>query len=157
MAIRPARVPGRAGPVIWRSGQETLAVAIAISGGVCVAMGLCRTPPRPPWSGWPTATSPRLSSPLISCRATPPIVWTITALVAVLSLAIHRTSLVWRWLGVVGLVAAAIFLLGSIFSVLGRTPQGSSSLVGVGLFILWMLVLSGGLWRTASRSIDPRL
>jgi hypothetical protein len=39
-----------------------------------------------------------------------PIVWTITALVTVLSLVIHRTGLVWRWLGAVGLVAAAIFL-----------------------------------------------
>ena len=26
-------------PVIWRAGQEPLAVAVAISGGVCVAMG----------------------------------------------------------------------------------------------------------------------
>ena len=76
----------------------------------------------------------------------------ITALVAVLSLAIQRTGLVWRWLGSVGLVAAAIFLLGSIFSVLGRTPEKSSSLLGVGLFIGWMLVLSAGLWRTAASS-----
>jgi hypothetical protein len=70
----------------------------------------------------------------------------------VLSLAIQRTGLVGRWLGVVGLVAAAIFLLGSIFSVLGRSPEGNSSLLGVGLFIGWMLVLSAGLWRTAASS-----
>jgi len=81
-----------------------------------------------------------------------PVVWTITALVAELSLAIQRTGLVERWLGVAGLVAAAIFLLGSIFSVLGRTPEKSSSLLGVGLFIGWMLVLSAGLWRTAASS-----
>jgi hypothetical protein len=81
-----------------------------------------------------------------------PVVWAITALVAVLSLAIQRTGLVRRWLGGVGLVAAAIFLLGSIFSVLGRTPEGSSSLLGVSLFIGWMLVLSAGLWRTAASS-----
>jgi hypothetical protein len=80
----------------------------------------------------------------------------VAALVAVLSLAIQRTGLIWRWLGVVGLVAAAIFLLGSVFSVLGRTPEGSSSLVGVGLFIVWMLVLSAGLWRGAARSTPPR-
>ena len=85
-------------------------------------------------------------------KAAPPIVWTITALVAVLSLAIQRTGLVWRWLGGVGLVAAAIFLLGSVFSVLGRTPEGSSSLLGVGLFMVWMLLLSAGLWRTAASS-----
>jgi hypothetical protein len=72
-----------------------------------------------------------------------PVVWTITALVAALSLAICRTGLVGRWLGVAGLVAAVIFLLGSVFSVLGPTPEGSSSLVGVGLFIIWMLALTG--------------
>jgi hypothetical protein len=42
--------------------------------------------------------------------------------------------------------AVILFLLGSVFSVLGRTPEGSSSLVGVGIFIVWMLVLSAGLW-----------
>jgi len=36
--------------------------------------------------------------------------------------------------------------------VLGRTPEKSSSLLGVGLFIGWMLVLSAGLWRTAASS-----
>jgi hypothetical protein len=75
-----------------------------------------------------------------------PIVWTITALVAVLSLAIQRTGLVWRWLSAAGMAAAVIFLLGSVFSVLGRTPEQNSSLVGIGLFIVWMLLLSIGLW-----------
>jgi hypothetical protein len=74
----------------------------------------------------------------------------------VLSLAIQRTGLVWRWLGAVGLVAAAIFLLGSVFSVLGRTPEGSSSLLGVGLFIVWTLLLSADLWRSAAGSKPPR-
>ena len=86
-----------------------------------------------------------------------PIVWTITALVAALSLAIYRTGLVGRWLGVAGLVAAAVFLLGSVFSVLGRMPEGGSSLVGVGLFIVWMLALSVSLWRTPAGSArSPR-
>jgi hypothetical protein len=76
-----------------------------------------------------------------------PIVWAITALVAVLSLAIWRTGLVGRWLGMAGLVAAAVFLVGSVFSILGRTPESGSSLVGVGLFIVWMLAVSVGLWR----------
>ena len=35
-------------PVIWRTGQETLALAVAISGGVFVAWALSPTPPRPP-------------------------------------------------------------------------------------------------------------
>jgi hypothetical protein len=54
------------------------------------------------------------------------------------------------------LVAAAVFLLGSVFSILGRTPEGTSSLVGVGLFIVWMLALSAGLWRAGSTSAAPR-
>jgi hypothetical protein len=84
-----------------------------------------------------------------------PIVWAITALVAVLSLANLRTGLVGRWLGAVGVVAAGIFLLGSVFSILGRSPEGNTSLVGVGLFIVWMLLLSAGLWRTAASSTPP--
>jgi hypothetical protein len=85
-----------------------------------------------------------------------PVVWAITALVAVLSLAIYRTGLVGRWVGVAGLIAAALFLLGSLFSVLGRTPEQNSSLVGVGVFVVWMLLLSAALWRTASTSTAPR-
>jgi hypothetical protein len=40
-----------------------------------------------------------------------PMVWTITALVEAVSLAVYRTGLVWRWLGVAGLVTAAVFAL----------------------------------------------
>jgi hypothetical protein len=35
-------------PVIWQARQEPLAVAVAISGGVFVAMGFVSTRPRPP-------------------------------------------------------------------------------------------------------------
>jgi hypothetical protein len=35
-------------PVIWQAGQEPLAVAVAISGGVFVQWDLCPTRPRPP-------------------------------------------------------------------------------------------------------------
>ena len=85
-----------------------------------------------------------------------PVVWTISAMVAAISLAIYRTGLVGRWLGMAGLVAAVIFLLGSVFSILGRTSEGSSSLIGVGLFIVWMLALSAALWRASSTSTTPR-
>ena len=47
-------------------------------------------------------------------------------------------------------LAVAVGTSGGVFSVLGRTPEGGSSLVGVGLFIVWMLALSAGLWRTAA-------
>jgi hypothetical protein len=143
-------------PVIWRAGQETLAVGVAISGGIFVAMGFVSNAAETALLGVADSNQPAAVVALDQLQGRTPVVWTITALVAVLSLAIQRTSLVRRWLGTVGLVAAAVFLLGSVFSVLGRTPEGSSSLVGVGLFIGWMLVLSAGLWRSATSSTPPR-
>ena len=142
-------------PVVWRAGQEALAVAVAISGGVFVAMGFVSNAAETALISVADSNQPAAVLALDQLQGRIPVVWAITALVAVLSLAIQRTSLVWRWLGSVGLVAAAIFLLGSVFSVLGRTPEGSSSLVGVGLFIVWMLVLSAGLWRSAASGTAP--
>jgi hypothetical protein len=143
-------------PVIWQAGQQTLAVAVAISGGVFVAMGFVSTAAETALISVADSNQPAAVLALDQLQGRTPIVWTITALVTVISLAIQRTGLVWRWLGVAGLAAAAIFLLGSIFSVLGRTPEGSSSLVGVGVFIVWMLVLSVGLWRSPAGSPRPR-
>jgi hypothetical protein len=143
-------------PLIWRAGQEPLAVAVAISGGVFVAMGFVSNAAETALLGVADSNQPAAVLALDQLQGRTPVVWTITALVAALSLAIQRTGLVWRWLGMLGLVAAAIFLLGSVFSVLGRTPEGSSSLLGVGLFIVWMLVLSAGLWRRAASSTAPR-
>jgi hypothetical protein len=47
------------------------------------------------------------------------------------SLAGLRTRLLPTWLGVAGLGAAGVFPPGSMSSVLGRTAEGNSSLVGV--------------------------
>jgi hypothetical protein len=144
-------------PVIWWARQESLAVAVAISGGVFVAMGFVSTAAETALIGVADSNQPAAVLALDQLQGRTPIVWTITALVAVLSLAIQRTGLVWRWLGVVGSVVTAIFLLGSVFSVLGRTPEQNSSLVGIGLFIVWMLVLSAGLWRGATSSTPTGL
>jgi hypothetical protein len=143
-------------PVIWRAGQETLAVAVAVSGAVFLAMGFASNAAETALVGVADGNQPAAVLALDQLQDRTPIVWTITALVAAVSLAIQRTGLVWRWLGVAGLVAAAVFLLGSVFSVLGRTPEGNGSLVGVGVFIVWMLVLSAGLWRAALTSTTPR-
>jgi hypothetical protein len=137
-------------PVIWRASQETLAVAVAISGGAFVAMGFASNAAETALIGVADANQPAAVLALDELQGRTPIVWTITALVAALSLTIWRTGLVWRWLGIAGLVAAAVFLLGSVFSDLGPTAEGGSSLVGVGLFIVWMLAVSVGLWRTAA-------
>jgi hypothetical protein len=143
-------------PIIWRAGQETLAVAVGISGGVFVAMGFVSNAAETALIGVADANQPAAVLALDQLQGRTPVVWTITALVAALSLAIWRTGLVARWLGVAGLIAAAVFLLGSVSSVLGRNPEGSSSLVGVGLFIIWMLALSVSLWRTPARSAPSR-
>jgi hypothetical protein len=52
-------------------------------------------------------------------------------------------------LGVAGLVVAGVFALGSMFSVLGRTVEGSSSLFGVSLYIVWLLLVALCLWQAA--------
>jgi hypothetical protein len=137
-------------PVIWRAGQETLAVAVGISGGVFVAMGLVSNAAETALIWVADTNQPAAVLALDQLQGRTPIVWTITALVAALSLAIWRSRLLGRWLGVAGLVAAAIFLVGSVVSVLGPTPEEGSSLVGVGLFIVWMLAVSVGLWRTTA-------
>src|SRR4029453_4738454 len=118
-------------PVIWRAGQETLAVAVAISGGVFVAMGFASNAAETALIGGADANQPAAVRVLDGLQGRIPIVWTITALVAALSVAIWRTGLVGRWLGPAGLAAAAVFLVGSVFSVL-------------------MLAVSVGLWRTAA-------
>ena len=143
-------------PIIWQAGQQTLAVAVGISGGVFLAMGFVSNAAETALIGVADSNQPAAVLALDQLQGRTPIVWTITALVAALSLAIQRTGLVWHWLGVAGLVAAAVFLLGSVFSVLGRTPEGKGSLIGVGIFIVWMLALSAGLWRTASGTTAPR-
>jgi hypothetical protein len=143
-------------PFVWRAGQESLAVAVAISGGVFVAMGFVSNAAETALIAVADGNQPAAVLALNQLQGRTPVVWTITALVAVVSLAVHRTGLVWRWLGVVGLVAAALFLVGSVFSVGGQTPEGSSSLVGVGVFVVWMLVLCAGLWRAASQRTSPR-
>jgi hypothetical protein len=110
-------------PVIWRAGQQTLAIAVGISGAVFLAMGFMSNAAETALVGVADSNEPAAVLALNHLQGRTPIVWTITALVAVISLAIQRTGLVWRWLGVAGLIAAAVFLLDSIFSVLGRTPE----------------------------------
>jgi hypothetical protein len=111
-------------PVIWQAGQQSLAVAVGISGSVFLAMGFMSNAAETALIGVADSNQPAAVLALHQLQGRTPIVWTITALVAAVSLAIRRTGLVWRWLGVAGLVAAAVFLLGSVFSVLGRTPRG---------------------------------
>jgi hypothetical protein len=80
-------------PVIWRAGQETLAVAVGISGGVFVAMGFVSNAAETALLGVADSNQPAAVLALDQLQGRTPVVWTITALVAVLSLAIQRTGL----------------------------------------------------------------
>ena len=131
-------------------------MAVATSGGVFVAIGFVSNAAETALIWVADRNQPAAALALDQLQGRTPVVWTISAMVTVLSLAIYRTGLVGRWLGMAGLVAAVIFLLGSVFSILGQTPEGSSSLIGVGLFIVWMLALSAALWRASSTSTTPR-
>src|SRR5919201_1457590 len=85
--------------VVWRAGQETLAVAVGISGGVFLAMGFASNAAETALIGVADSHQPAAVLALDQLQGRTPIVWTVTALVAVLSLVIRRTGLAWRWLG----------------------------------------------------------
>jgi hypothetical protein len=141
-------------PAVWRSGQGTLAIATGICGALFLGMGFVSSAAET--ALYAVAGSDQLAAvaALNELQGRTPVVWTITALVAALSLAVRRTGLVWRWLAPAGFVAAGFFLLGSVFSVLGRSAEGRGSLVGVGLFIVWMAAFCAGLWARRHRPVS---
>jgi hypothetical protein len=98
----------------------------------------------------PDGNEPGAVDALNQLQGRTPVVWGRCRPGHRVSLAILRAGLLWRWLGISGLVLAGIFLLASIASLVGRGVEGGYSLIGVGLFVVWMLAVSAGLWRTAS-------
>jgi hypothetical protein len=142
--------------VIWRAGQETTAVAVLVAGTVFWATGFMSTAAETALVGVSDSNEPGAVDALNQLQGRTPVVWAVTALVTMISLAILRAGLLWRWLGISGLVLAGVFLLASIASLVGRGVEGGYSLIGVGLFIVWMLALAAGLWRTASADIAQR-
>jgi hypothetical protein len=140
---------------IWRAGQETAAVAVLVAGTVFLALGFMSTAAETALVGVADSNEPGAVDALNQLQGRTPVVWAVTALATTISLAILRTGLLWRWLGFSGLVLATVFLLASISSLVGRGVEGGYSLIGVGLFIVWMLALSAGLRRTASANTAP--
>jgi hypothetical protein len=139
--------------VVRRAGEATLATAIAISGTLFVALGFVSQAAETALVGAADAGDLSAVLALNQLQGRTPIVWSITALTAAVSLSALRTRLLPKWLAVGGLVASGVFALGSTFSVLGRAVEGNSSLFGVGLFIVWMLVLAVFLWRAAGQAV----
>lgn len=142
-------VPAGLVPVLWKAGHESIAVAVAVSSTLFVAMGFVSTAAETALAN--AADEPAAVLALNQLQGRVPVVWAFTALAASIAWAVLRTRLLRKWFGIASVVAAVVFLLGSIFSVLGPTPEGRSSNYGIALSILWTLVLGTGLWRASSR------
>jgi hypothetical protein len=142
-------VPAGLVPVLWRAGQESIAVAVGVTSTLFVGVGFVSMASE---TALANATDERAAVVALNqLQGRVPVVWTFAAVAATLGWALLRTGLVWRWLGVASMVAAVIFLLGSIFSVLGQEPEGRSSNYGIALAILWMLSVGIGLLRAPDR------
>jgi hypothetical protein len=135
--------------LIRQAGRDTLATAITVSGAAFVAMGFISQAAETALIGVADAGDQSAVLALNHLQGRIPIVWTIAALLR--SGLFGRTThpVVPAWLGVAGLVAAGVFALGSMFSVIGRTVGGSSSLFGVTLYIVWLLLVAVCLWQAA--------
>jgi hypothetical protein len=135
--------------LIRQAGRDTLATAVTVSGAAFVALGFISQAAETALVGVADAGDQSAVLALNHLQGRIPIVWTITALTVAVALAGLRTRLLPTWLGVAGLIAAGVFALGSMSSVLGRTVEGNSSLFGVGLFIVWLLLVALCLWQAA--------
>jgi hypothetical protein len=135
--------------VVRRAGEETLAVALGVAGTAFIALGFMSTAAETALVGVADGSDPGAIDALNELQGRTPVIWAVTALMTATSLAALRTGLLPRWLGIGGLVLAGIFLLASVSSLVGRTVEGGYSLIGVVLFIVWMLALSACLWRAA--------
>lgn len=141
--------------VVRQAGHEPLAAAVLVAGTVFLALGFMSIAAETALVGVAADNEPGAVEALNQLQGRTPVVWAVTSLATVISLAILRTGILRRWLGVSGLVLAGVFLLASVSSLVGRGVEGGYSLIGVGLFLVWMAALSAGLWRTGSASHAP--
>ena len=137
-------------PVLRRAGQENIAVAVGVTSTLFIAIGFVSMGSETALANVTDDQAAVLTLNQLQGRV--PVVWTFAAVAVALGWAFLRTRLVWKWLGIASIIAAVIFLLGSIFSVLGREPEGRSSNYGIGLAILWMLLVGIGLLRASRRT-----
>jgi hypothetical protein len=136
---------GLVGP-LRQAGEHVGATAVQVSGTAFVALGLMSTAAETALVRVATIGERAAVLTLFELQSTVPVVFAITAFTGTIALALLRTQLLPRWLGVAGLGASAVFLLGAVLSIFG-TAEGESSPVGPALFLAWMLVLCIGLLR----------
>jgi hypothetical protein len=129
-----------------QTGEWFGATAVGVSGTVFVALGLVSTATETALVRVVGTGERAAVLVLFELQAAVPVVFAVTAFTGTTALALLRTRLLPRWLGVGGLGASAVFLLGAVLSIFGAA-EGESSPFGPALFIAWMFVLCIGLLR----------
>ena len=137
-------------PVLWRAGQETIAMAMLSAGIAFVAMGLVSSTAETALVAVADSNDLAAVNALNQLQGRVPNVLATAALAATVAIAALRAQLVWRWLGYVSALTAVVFGIGFVFSVVGKTPEGGSSIYGIAPFIIWIVLVAVGLWRTAA-------
>jgi hypothetical protein len=138
-------------PVLWQARHETVAVGVLAAGVLFIAMGFVSTAAETALVAVADNNDAAAISALNQLQGRVPNVLATAAVAATIGMAVLRASLMWRWLGYVSLLAAVVFLLGFILSVLGSTPEGGSSIFGIAAFVVWMLLVVAGLWGAAAQ------
>jgi hypothetical protein len=125
------------------------AAGVIVSGSVFVALGMVSTAAETALLAVAGSGQPAAVLVLFELQARVPVVFAVAAFTAVTALAAWRGGLVPPWLGVIGLVAAGVFLIAAALSMLAPVGAGDSSPIGPALFAVWLLVLCGGLFRAS--------
>jgi hypothetical protein len=139
-------------PQLRQAGHETIAVALLAVGVLFVAMGFVSMTAETALVAVAETNELAAVSALNQFQGRVPNVLATAALAAVIGLAALRANLAWRWLGYLSVVAAVVFLLGFIFSIVGSTPEGGSSIFGIAAFVVWMILVTVALARVTTET-----
>ncbi|MGH8898628.1 MAG: hypothetical protein ACRDZ4_16815 [Egibacteraceae bacterium] len=145
-------VGGLAGAV-RRSGDQVMADVVLGGGLLFAAMGLVTSAAQTALAWVAGEGDPNAVRGLFDLQAAVPVTIAIAAFVGATALAVLRTRILSRWLGVVGLAATLVFLAGAagqsgIATSGFFAPKGSAALVGAALFVAWVLAVCVALsWR----------
>ena len=140
--------------VLREDGAPVTATAVALSGGVFIAMGLVS-------SGLETALYASTSAEpvgiavLDGLQARVPNVLAAAAMALCIAPAFLHRRLAWRWVGIASLIAAATFALGFVFGVVGSAPESGGSVFGVAAFVVWLAIVSVALFVSAANARRP--
>jgi len=137
--------------VLRGDGASVTATAIALAGGVFIAMGLVSSAAETALFAADGADLGVIGA-LDGLQARVPNVLAAAALAASLAPAFLGRHLAWRWVGVASIVAASVFALGFAFGVVGSAPESNGSVFGVATFIAWMALVTVALWFSSARA-----